>query len=86
MPTFVIMKKQLVYWDTTAEPITTKWYLKPLMWLLSAPVTAMHKTKIKKIGMDGVKGPYVLLCNHNAFYDFQVLTKASFPNNANSCQ
>lgn len=83
MPTFVIMKKQLVYWDTTAEPITTKWYLKPLMWLLSSPVTAMHKTKIKKIGMDGVKGPYVLLCNHNAFYDFQVLTKAIFPNNAN---
>ena len=70
MPTFVIMKKQLVYWDTTAEPITTKWYLKPLMWLLSAPVTAMHKTKIKKIGMDGVKVPYVLLCNHNAFCDF----------------
>ena len=31
MPTFVFMKKQLVYWDTTAEPITTKWYLKPLM-------------------------------------------------------
>ena len=39
------MKKQFVYWDTAAEPITTRWYLKPLMWILSAPVAAMHKLK-----------------------------------------
>ena len=77
------MKKQFVYWDTSAEPITTRRYLKPLMWILSAPVAAMHKLKITKTGMEGVKGPYVLLCNHNSFFDFQAVTKAIFPQNAN---
>ena len=77
------MKKQFVYWDTAAEPITTRWYLKPLMWILSAPVAAMHRLKITKTGMEGVKGPYVLLCNHNSFFDFQAVTKAIFPQNAN---
>lgn len=33
--------------------------------------------------MDGIKPPYVLLCNHNAFMDFKVATKAIFPHSAN---
>lgn len=75
--------RQYKHFDTLAEPITTRWYLKPIMWLLSVPVTKLHRTKITKTGMEGVKAPYLLLCNHNSFYDFQVLTAAIFPQNAN---
>lgn len=53
------------------------------MWLLSAPFTWWHKTTIKKIGTEGLKGPYILLCNHNSFFDFQVVTKAFLPQCAN---
>lgn len=77
------MKKAPRYFNTQAEPISCRWYLKPIMWLLSAPVTKSHKAKITKTGMDGIDGPYILLCNHNAFYDFQVVTKAIHPRSAN---
>ena len=33
--------------------------------------------------MDGLKPPYLLLCNHNAFLDFKVTTAAVFPHRAN---
>ncbi len=38
-----------------------------------------HHTKIKKIGMEGVKPPYILLGNHNAFFDMNVSITATFP-------
>jgi 1-acyl-sn-glycerol-3-phosphate acyltransferase len=33
--------------------------------------------------MEGIKPPYLLLCNHNAFLDFKVATIATFPHRAN---
>ena len=34
---------------------------------------AVHKGVINKVRMDGVKPPYLLICNHNAFFDFYAL-------------
>ena len=39
----------------------------------------MHKGIINKVRMEGVKPPYILLCNHNAFYDFYVMNSAIYP-------
>ena len=58
-------------------------HLLPLIWLLSFPEVLSHKNKLTKINMDGIKPPYLLLCNHNAFMDFKVATKAIFPHRAN---
>ena len=58
-------------------------HLKWLIWLLSMPAVWAHKNKLQKINMKGVKPPYLLLCNHNAFMDFKVATKAIFPHSAN---
>ena len=69
--------------DMKRPPVRTKWYLRPLTWALSVPATIRHRTVIRKVGMDGVKPPYVLLCNHNAFLDFKVATMAMFPHRAN---
>lgn len=58
-------------------------HLLPLIWLLSFPEVLSHKNKLTKINMEGIKPPYLLLCNHNAFMDFKVATKAIFPHRAN---
>jgi len=57
--------------------------LLPLAWALSYPDIIKHKNKITKVDMKGLKPPYLLLCNHNAFMDFKVATAAVFPHRAN---
>lgn len=57
--------------------------LRPIAWAISYPDVWKHQSKIEKINMDGIKPPYVLLCNHNAFLDFKVTTAAIFPHRAN---
>jgi hypothetical protein len=69
--------------DMSLPPVRTKWYLRPLTLALSLPDVIKHKTVITKTGMEGIKPPYVLLCNHNAFMDFKVATKAIWPARAN---
>ena len=69
--------------DMRRPPVRTKWYLRPLTYALSAPEVVRHRTVIKKIGTEDLKPPYLLLCNHNAFMDFKVCTKAIFPHRAN---
>lgn len=67
--------------DMAAAPM--KQHLLPLIWLLSMPAVFSHKNKLTKINMENIKPPYLLLCNHNAFMDFKVATKAIFPHRAN---
>jgi len=57
--------------------------LRPIAWAISYPDVWKHQSKIQKINMDGIKPPYVLLCNHNAFLDFKETTAAIFPHRAN---
>ena len=58
-------------------------HLLPLAWVLAAGTLIPHKNKLTKIHMEGVKPPYLLLCNHNAFMDFSVATRAMFPHRGN---
>jgi len=69
--------------DLKSMPKKPKWYLQVLAWLLSIPETFIQKVKIVKVNMKKVKGPYILLCNHNSFFDFKVATRAFFPRRAN---
>jgi 1-acyl-sn-glycerol-3-phosphate acyltransferase len=50
---------------------------------MSFPDVWRHCAKITKINMEGLKPPYLLLCNHNSFLDFKVTTAAIFPRRAN---
>ena len=77
------MKTAFERFDMAKAPVRTRWYLHPITLLLSIPTVMLHRNKLKKIGMKGIKPPYVLLCNHNAFMDFKVATKAIFPHRAN---
>ena len=58
--------------------------LTPIIWLFSIPKAWKHRARIDKTGMPkGLKPPYFLLCNHNSFMDFMIMTKAIFPHRAN---
>ncbi len=64
-------------------PVRQRSFLKPLTWLMSYPAVWRRQLRIIRKNMDGVKPPYLLLCNHNAFLDFKVTTAAIFPRGAN---
>ena len=51
-------------------------HLRPLMGLLVLPSLLSHRNKLTKVNMEGIKPPYLLLCNHNAFMDMTVTVKA----------
>lgn len=69
--------------DMNRSPIPCRWYLKPIAWAIVFPGILKHRTKIKKIGMEGLKPPYLLLGNHNAFFDMSVSSAATFPHFGN---
>ncbi len=65
--------------DMKKKPVPCRWFLKPIAWAIAFPGVLSHKTKLTKIGVDGLKPPYLLLCNHNAFFDMKVSAYATFP-------
>ena len=77
------MTKEFKRFDMKRKVMRQRQYLRPVTWLLSMPVTKLGKARITKVNCEGLKPPYVLLCNHNAFYDFQVATTTIFPHRAN---
>jgi DNA-directed RNA polymerase subunit RPC12/RpoP len=77
------MKKPFERFDMTKKPISTRWFLRPLTYMLSMPDVKKHGAVITKKGVEGLKPPYILLCNHNAFLDFKVATAAIWPSRAN---
>ncbi|MDY0024064.1 MAG: hypothetical protein RBR66_03945, partial [Candidatus Izemoplasmatales bacterium] len=75
--------QEMERFDLKSMPKRAKWYLQVLAWILTIPETIIRRGKIVKVNMKKVKGPYVLLCNHNSFFDFKVATRAFFPHRAN---
>ena len=54
-------------YKTAKYPIRQPWYLTWLIWLLSKIVLAFKPHKVEKIGMEGLKPPYMVLSNHMYF-------------------
>ncbi|MCR4911518.1 MAG: hypothetical protein K5925_03240 [Bacilli bacterium] len=75
------MLDQFERFDMKASPKRPK--LRLLSYLLAIGPVKKHKGIIKKINMDGIKPPYLLLANHNAFMDINVLSVATFPHPLN---
>ncbi len=57
--------------------------LRPVIWWCSLRYLRKNKSRINKINMQGIKPPYLLLCNHNSFMDLAVAAKAVFPHRCN---
>ncbi len=75
------MLDQFPRFDMKRPPM--RQHLRPLLWALTTPVNLIHRNRLTKTRMEGIKPPYLLLCNHNAFNDFMVATKATFPHRVN---
>ena len=67
--------------DMKKPPMRQK--LRWLMKIISGFTTAKQGQIIHKINMDGIKPPYILMGNHNSYYDLMVLHKAILPNRCN---
>jgi 1-acyl-sn-glycerol-3-phosphate acyltransferase/ribosomal protein S27AE len=75
---------QFKRFDVARRPNRPWRALTPVTWLLSFPKAWAHRARIDKTGLPkGLKPPYFLLCNHNSFMDFMIMTKAIFPRRAN---
>ena len=75
------MLDNVVRFDMKAPPKRQK--LRLLGYLKALPVLLSHKGKITKINMKGIKPPYLLLANHNALMDVDILNLATFPHRVN---
>ena len=71
------MFEQFPKFDMDMKPKTPK--LRFLSFLIALPEVRSHKPKISKVGMRGIKPPYFLLGNHNAFMDIKMLSYITFP-------
>lgn len=71
--------REMPRFDLTSMPKKPKWYLQLLAWVLAFPETFSVRPTIRKHNMEGLKGPFIMLCNHNSFLDFKIATRAVFP-------
>ncbi len=63
--------------DMARKPERERNYLRPITWLLSYPALWKHHYHIERIGVEGLKPPFLVMCNHSAFMDFKVATARS---------
>ena len=64
-------------YKTAKYPIRQPLFFVWLIRVLSKIMLIGKKKKIEKIGMDGLKGPYILLSNHMSFIDFELVAMAT---------
>jgi hypothetical protein len=62
--------------DMGLPPVRLKWYLAPLVWAVSYIMKWTRRARLHKSGTEGLKPPYILACNHNAFFDFFIMQAA----------
>ncbi len=65
--------------DMNKPPIKLRAYAFPFIWLYCTVRRIIHLGKVEKVRMNGLKPPYILLCNHNAFFDFYIMVTAIAP-------
>lgn len=70
--------------DLSRRPRKQHILLLPVIWSMSFLEFWTRKVKITKKDMDGIKPPYLMLCNHNAFMDFKIASVAVFPHRTNN--
>lgn len=68
-----------VKFDMERPPLPQNIFLMPLVWGFSYVQKWLHTGRLEKVNMKGVKPPYLLVCNHNAFYDFYIMSAALAP-------
>ena len=71
-------------YKTAKYPIRQPKYLTWLIQMLSKMMLIGKEHKVEKIGMEGLKPPYLLLSNHMSFVDFELVSLGTYPNRVNN--
>lgn len=71
-------------YKTAKYPIRQPLFFTWLIWVLSNIMLIGTEKKIEKVNMDGLKPPYMLLCNHMQFIDFEICSLATYPHRVNN--
>lgn len=71
-------------YNTAKYPIRQPLLFTFLLYIVSKISMIGIKYKIEKIGVEGLKPPYILLSNHHYFIDFQLSAMATFPHRVNN--
>ena len=79
MQTIDVDYGKLRRYDTTRPPLRQNFLFTGLLRALCGFSMIGQKYKIDKINMEGLKPPYILLCNHMYFVDFHLSFIATFP-------
>ena len=69
--------------DRRREPPRQNPLAMPFLWLWCFLATREGKLRIRKVNMEGLKPPFLVLATHHAFMDFYVTPLALFPHRAN---
>lgn len=77
--------KNKKYYNTAKYPIRQPKIMTFLLYIVSKVALMFGvKYKIKKINMEGLEPPYILLSNHHYFIDFELSAIATFPHRVNN--
>lgn len=71
-------------YKTAKYPIRQPLFFTWLIWVLSNIMLIGTEKKIEKVNMGGLKPPYMLLCNHMQFIDFEICSLATYPHRLNN--
>lgn len=69
--------------DRSKKPPRQNLFFLPFIWIFCFFITKIHGLKIKKVNMEGLKPPYLVLSTHHGFVDFYVAPIVLFPHRAN---
>ena len=69
----------IIRFDFEKKPIKPTFIIYLAKWIISWPDLKKRKFQLKKINMEKVKEPYLLLVTHSSMVDFNVMAKATHP-------
>lgn len=76
-------EKDMTPYDMSEKPCRQNVFLLPLIWIASYIATRSNRLTIEKIGMDGLKPPFIVLSEHQGYMDYYISPLSVFPNRAN---
>ena len=76
--------KKIRRFDFSKKPIKPCFIMTLAKWIISWPDLRNREFNFKKVNMEGVKAPYLLLSNHSSMVDFNIMLKATHPEKVNN--
>ncbi len=77
-------KGDMTPFDMKRKPVKQNLLLAPLLWAVSYLLTRKQGLKkVERVGMDGLKPPFLVFSTHQGFSDYFIAPRALFPHRAN---